>query len=602
MGFFSSDPERGQSSSHPHTTAVPAGPTPIIVTTNSSTSGRHLITSRLPSSTYSMQVSDGQNGSDFEEGDDQDSREVGVGEGDAYRVQRSGSYGTGPWNEANHPRAFYPPSLAHGSDPSAWGGLTPRVADDIIPEDTGGTSSSSHNPPIQGGRGNGPLGLRPKLSLARSLSSSRRNSNITPTPTTYESQPHTLSPPTISSSPVPTPGDEAPIDPKVYAAHVKELKKAEDVRRRAEVKEEKERRKECEAEERDRIKSREKDRAFAEKSETGIASGVSATRGNENGDDLEKQGPVKPKSSQKSKNKTSTSATTAKAKKGQSIRFAAPRFPKLTPVALWESFKDKLHNPSHPSTTSQSMTGGGGASTTGAGSAYDHWKTKGGRKRGSARGTSAGATSAGYADEEEMGNLGPGGREGRAVPDPVAHIVVENDLNSVVLPTKSDRGSCATPAAGLTERSVATGIRGDGGETASSWVHRLGKSKKAGGGQAGTRTGYIGDGSSIRRANRASFIKRSWIYETLVERVYPAAKYFLDAAYPEPSKERSYQKEINFTMRRGALATSLFYVILWALTAGLLPKPYASIDKFGYMLVAGVSYIFFANSASRVLG
>ena len=52
-------------------------------------------------------------------------------------------------------------------------------------------------------------------------------------------------------------------------------------------------------------------------------------------------------------------------------------------------------------------------------------------------------------------------------------------------------------------------------------------------------------------------IKRTWLYEIVAERAWPVVAHFCDSKFPEPSKEKSYLKEVHFTLRRGAICASL---------------------------------------------
>lgn len=266
----------------------------------------------------------------------------------------------------------------------------------------------------------------------------------------------------------------------------------------------------------------------------------------------------------------------------------------------WAFVKEKLRNPSHPSTTSDSAVGEtdttGGASSMRFSSAggYPHRPGNGRRKASGAATNSSAGGGRGYsgsaADYDDVAGNG-------ASAEPVSHVVVESDLGQLIPPTKSDNGSAMTPgdhggfAADNAEAekggNAAQGGDGDGNggrisaaagsDSHPSWVQRLAASGR-------NHT----DNSSIRRDRRSNWIKRSWMWEFIVERSWPAVKHFCDSSFPEPRKEASYQKELFFTLRRGAIASSCFFVVAWLLTTILLPKPYKTIDITGYIAIAGL--------------
>lgn len=183
-------------------------------------------------------------------------------------------------------------------------------------------------------------------------------------------------------------------------------------------------------------------------------------------------------------------------------------------INAWYMVRNRLRNPSHPSTTSQSNVENGGT-VSGGGSLR--------RPGGSLAGHSVGYDAQDADDAAEY--------------EPVHHVVVDSDLGMYIPPSKSDNGSAATP--GNTGLHTTT----DGSHLSRS--------------QAGHTTGSNGDGSSIRRENRASWITRSWAYELAVERCWPAVKYFCESSFPEPAKEKAYLKESWFAWRPAAVVASL---------------------------------------------
>ncbi|KAK4683944.1 hypothetical protein P7C73_g6264, partial [Tremellales sp. Uapishka_1] len=61
----------------------------------------------------------------------------------------------------------------------------------------------------------------------------------------------------------------------------------------------------------------------------------------------------------------------------------------------------------------------------------------------------------------------------------------------------------------------------------------------------------------------------------------------MDSSFPEPAKERGFQKEAWFTQKQGALASAGFFLVSWALTVGLSPKPLTKFNWYAYFGIAG---------------
>lgn len=75
-----------------------------------------------------------------------------------------------------------------------------------------------------------------------------------------------------------------------------------------------------------------------------------------------------------------------------------------------------------------------------------------------------------------------------------------------------------------------------------------------------------------------------------MERTIPALQYFCDSSFPEASKEKSYRKEMHFTLRRGAISASCFYVIAWLLTVALMTRPFNTMSWAGYLASTAVRF------------
>ncbi|OCF42763.1 two-component system sensor protein [Kwoniella heveanensis CBS 569] len=267
---------------------------------------------------------------------------------------------------------------------------------------------------------------------------------------------------------------------------------------------------------------------------------------------------------------------------------------------FWTSVKTHLTPPSHPSTTSESALGGSSfrnttdtyyysESTSGqpghlplellnpnAGTDGKH-KRRGGGDRSSARGgagglrfrarSSQGASTSRYGDDDDM-SARPN--------EPVSHVVVENNFEHFTpVVAKSDSGySNRTPGAS------AAGGRLD-------TLYSKGEGEDEGGEEGGAHD-RSDVASTARRGSRAeNWVKKNMVIVWVTERFWPNLRHFMDSSFPEPSKERSFQKEAWFTQKQGALASSLFFLINWILTVGLLPTPLSTYNWVAYFGVAG---------------
>ncbi|ODO08017.1 hypothetical protein I350_03600 [Cryptococcus amylolentus CBS 6273] len=259
------------------------------------------------------------------------------------------------------------------------------------------------------------------------------------------------------------------------------------------------------------------------------------------------------------------------------------RFAPSNLSSVWRSIKTRLTPPSHPSTTSESALGSGLNNTDNMyyedGSAVRHLplellnpkagtdgrhkrksKNSGSRNglRNRARGSQGATSTSRYGDDDDMS----------AKPaEPVSRIVVDNNFEHFTpMVPKSDSGygsgrtpgTNATPGMDLEEE------------------------------EDGTPLDRSDAASTQRRNSRTLWIRRNSVVEMMVDRVWPNFKHFLDSSYPEPSKERSFQKELWFTQKQGALASSVFLLINWVLTVGLLPRPFTTFNWIAYFAVAGV--------------
>lgn len=295
-------------------------------------------------------------------------------------------------------------------------------------------------------------------------------------------------------------------------------------------------------------------------------------------------------------------------RKSRKIKKSVARFEKKrenaidwSPAGIWTVFKQKLKNPSHPSTTSQSALGeteGASGSTLGS---YFRPQAKSANSSASVGGRQYAGSQIGYDEDGQI--IEP--------VEPVSLVVVESDLLDFVPLAKSDNGSASaahndahftTYRTGVDDGGSSSahprnshihgGLVETGGQTDSegkSWARRVAESII---GSARPRSGHrqtaMDDGSSIRRENKPLWIQRTWLWEVVMERTVPAFKYFCDSSFPEASKERSYRKEMHFTLRRGAISASCFYVVAWILTTALMNRPFNVMSWAGYLASTAV--------------
>lgn len=269
---------------------------------------------------------------------------------------------------------------------------------------------------------------------------------------------------------------------------------------------------------------------------------------------------------------------------------------------LWAKIRKQLAPATHPSTTSQSAHESGFHTDTDIffletnnhlplelldpvaahnrkrkGSAGGGGLLKGRKSDVKARKSSAGISGSRFGDEDE-GSC-----------EPVSCVVVENDFDKFKPHLdKSDSGSTRT-AGGRSGNNTPSARIGLGGRTS-----LFGKSEEDndedsldGGGNGGRRRSGVDDlditSSKTKRGRERNWLQRSKAYEILVERIWPNFRHFLNSSYTEPSKERSFIKEVSdilrvsakgkawFQQKTTAMASSVFFLISWALTAGLQP-------------------------------
>ncbi|WWC89586.1 uncharacterized protein L201_004511 [Kwoniella dendrophila CBS 6074] len=289
---------------------------------------------------------------------------------------------------------------------------------------------------------------------------------------------------------------------------------------------------------------------------------------------------------------------------------------------FWQNVKSHLTPPSHPSTTSESAIGGSsfrnttdnyyynesvhGGNATGnkhlplellnpkAGMEGKHKRrgqassagvggkaTGGGGLRFRARSSQA-ASNSRYGDDDIDGlsSLKPN--------EPVSHIVVDANFEHFTpAMAKSDSGS--------TNKSPGTNTNTNGGlDSRNDTNYSKGEDDEnggivGGGGSGGTGYDRSDAASTARRGSRAEqWVKRNSAVIWITERLWPNVKHFLDSEFPEPSKERSFQKETWFTQKQGAMASSVFFLINWILTVGLLSTPFTTYNYIAYVSIAGL--------------
>jgi hypothetical protein len=189
------------------------------------------------------------------------------------------------------------------------------------------------------------------------------------------------------------------------------------------------------------------------------------------------------------------------------------------------------------------------------------------RGRGGLSGTTGGARGAGKKSSGAASNSRFGDDEDpNKEYEPVSHTVVDNSFDQFVPTTaKSDSGSTNRMSGGVgrqdsqvmsatTKDEVATGL----------------------GGGTQTEKGYErSEGPSVMDRTRR------WVYaipgvEFTVDTAWPSVKHFFDSSFPEPAKERSFQKEVRrvFTSSGRRLLTC---------SLGLVLTETGSVNVFGIL-------------------
>lgn len=229
--------------------------------------------------------------------------------------------------------------------------------------------------------------------------------------------------------------------------------------------------------------------------------------------------------------KKSGSGPGAGRRRPANARFAAPRMP--TPAETWQAIRTRLRPASHPSTTSESAMDSSYNPTDlfvgeseprdkssrrtvellnpNAATASRFRPRPHPRK---AKSSAANSTSR-YGDDDEAGP------SSGITHDPVSHIVVDNDFEQFTPKVaQSDSGSTnRTPGASGKVTGTGRGSDEEDGPYTPS------------------------DAASISRGQRG-WARKNPVYEMLVDRIWPNVGHFLDSSFPEPAKERSFQKEV----------------------------------------------------------
>ena len=277
----------------------------------------------------------------------------------------------------------------------------------------------------------------------------------------------------------------------------------------------------------------------------------------------------------------------------QRTRFAPVRF-----SSIWTSIVTHLTPPSHPSTTSESAIDSTNRTDTyyGEGSVghpghplqlldptahptkHVRLRRPNSRKKG---GKSSGAASVSrYGDDDDP----------NAVYEPVSHCVVENDFEEFSPPApKSDSGTSARTPGRMT---VASGGNVEGDQLEGLENPSWGKSDE---------DTFDKERHATRSEVSVYDQAKVWMmaipgWEFMADRAWPNLKHFFDSSYPEPSKERSFQKEAWFNQKQGAMLSSAYFMISWALTVGLLPLPLTKFNWWAYVGMGGVSRAFFLST------
>ncbi|WVR07277.1 hypothetical protein IAU60_004318 [Kwoniella sp. DSM 27419] len=273
------------------------------------------------------------------------------------------------------------------------------------------------------------------------------------------------------------------------------------------------------------------------------------------------------------------------------------RFKPSSFAQMWDKVVTHLTPPSHPSTTSESALGSSFRNTTdnyyynesisgapthlplellnpNAGTDGRH-KRRGVSEKTSNRGglrlrarSSQAASTSRYGDDDDM-NSKPN--------EPVSHVVVDADFEQFTPAlAKSDSGfSGRTP-----------GTDGKGGHL--STLYSKGEEGEDDENEGGGGMSRSDGASTTRRTSMAgNWVRKNPAVEWVTDRFWPNFRHFLDSSFPEPSKERSFQKEAWFTQKQGAMASSVFFLINWILTVGLIPRPLSTYNWVAYFGVAG---------------
>lgn len=276
------------------------------------------------------------------------------------------------------------------------------------------------------------------------------------------------------------------------------------------------------------------------------------------------------------------------------------RFQPVSLSSIWSNLVSHLTPPSHPSTTSQSALDSGLTHTDGF---YGPDSSFGAEKddthplqllkpnahpsrlrrlqsRKKAKSSGANSTSRYGDDDDPLA----------ANHEPVSHLVVDNNFEHFTPPPpKSDSGTGATPQGmGLPDDSVQR-------------HSTLGRSEDADaddGEKTPTRVGGGTRSEASRLDTARTFVQKAPGYELLVERAWPIVRHFFDSSFPEPAKERSFQKESWFNQKAGAMLSSAYMLIAWALTVGLMPLPLTKFNWWAYFGLAGVSSILLCYSTT----
>jgi hypothetical protein len=133
-------------------------------------------------------------------------------------------------------------------------------------------------------------------------------------------------------------------------------------------------------------------------------------------------------------------------------------------------------------------------------------ESTGSRARGGRRAGSRTNSNSRFGDDEDQ-NIDNNDKP----PEPVSHIVVDNDFAVFVPAPRSESGSTRTPGGG-------TGFSEHG--------------------NTGTESA---DGMSIRRDRRDNWIQRSLAYELIVERIAPSIAHFFDSSFQEPKVSQRFK-------------------------------------------------------------